>query len=723
MKALQTALLAGVFALAFTGCQPSVCERSQTADSKVASACGIAPLLGNACTESIKSCSDADQKVLGDVVGCVEKMPECTPLSRDAWLLQRDGCTGALTTLSPACAEAIFMGSLPGMDAGIPDAGLPAMYDGGQGVDLYATANADTVALAWVARQQGDVAKWILVETDTLGDGRVETEIADGNAINFTIDDAGTAGRTYFLIGLDSNGAVVEGRPFTTDTSDAGAMCTGPMDCPSNEVCDLGTCKVQTCVSGGANTCPPGYGCGTQNICLQTTADGGFVIGGGTRDAGAAPLPFITNPVTLTPRPPAVQPVFQLGEVVGRRPAVAGIDTARVVVALEQEGQVVAHSSSARGEDFIDDLLTASGIDTLGGNVHLAYNPDSRLLYACYVVGRGVRVQMSRDFGRTWGKVVRTFEPPLPDDGGIGDTFRHCDIAAWRNGGAMLVLAEPEELVIYDLAEDLTTNMRGPAFTSIFDAGVNSITFPSRPAIGTAPDLGIVHISFTGTRELTAGGSDTEPYVVSRTGSSPFSAPSRMTPLTSASATPEDYTAIAVHPKTGRPVGAYTTVQTGTQNSTVYVSVYDEASRVWNTGGHLNVFAVNQNTSVWLPNKPASDVWFAFSPSLTPMPNGLFAFSFVAGPRVAGVGDYRMYMVPFDLDRVSSVVTGRGWFIPPVMQMSTERVIDPRGSINGPQPVVTAIGSDDQLSVYGAFTVGTGANGDVEGTARYWHWP
>ncbi|MGV3621136.1 MAG: hypothetical protein ACO1OB_09985, partial [Archangium sp.] len=125
----------------------------------------------------------------------------------------------------------------------------------------------------------------------------------------------------------------------------------------------------------------------------------------------------------------------------------------------------------------------------------------------------------------------------------------------------------------------------------------------------------------------------------------------------------------------------------------------------------------------WLPNKPAAETWFAFSPSFAPVGDGRFAFSFVAGPRPGGIGDYRMYMVPFDLDRVPSITAGRGWFVPPVMQMSTDRVIDPRGSINGPQPPVSAISTDGQISVYGSFTVGSGMNGDVEGTARYWHWP
>ena len=87
--------------------------------------------------------------------------------------------------------------------------------------------------------------------------------------------------------------------------------------------------------------------------------------------------------------------------------------------------------------------------------MHLAWNPDSQALYACYVVGRGIRVQKSVDRGRTWGLVAATFEPPLPDDGGIGEIIRDCDIARWKNGGALMVTAEHEALIVRELAADL----------------------------------------------------------------------------------------------------------------------------------------------------------------------------------------------------------------------------------------------------------------------------
>ena len=64
--------------------------------------------------------------------------------------------------------------------------------------------------------------------------------------------------------------------------------------------------------------------------------------------------------------------------------------------------------------------------------------------------------------------------------------------------------------------------------------------------------------------------------------------------------------------------------------------------------------------TVLLPQKPPRDVWFAFSPQLAPLPNGTFALSFVAGPHDGTSGNYRQYLVPFDLDRTPATTTGRG---------------------------------------------------------------
>ncbi|HEY0882513.1 MAG TPA: hypothetical protein VGD87_13315, partial [Archangium sp.] len=184
-----------------------------------------------------------------------------------------------------------------------------------------------------------------------------------------------------------------------------------------------------------------------------------------------------------------------------------------------------------------------------------------------------------------------------------------------------------------------------------------------------------------------------------------------------------DWTTVSVHPVTGRAVGAFTSVQAGTNNSTVYVSLFNAQARSWGTGSHLNVFVTDQNTSVWLPEKAPTSVWYAFSPQFAPLPDGTFAFSFVAGPNTGSSGDYRMYLVPFDLDRTPSITSGRGWFIPPVQKISDDRVLDPRAGQASPQPPVSAIASDSQISVHGVYIQGSGPAGDVASPAKFFSWP
>ncbi len=728
MTLLRLSLGLSTLALLLAGCGSNLCERSTRAAQATLGDCGdtfVPPLLGGMCSANLSACTEADQKVLATALTCVEKLPACSSIAKDAWRLQQEGCTNELAQLSRACLDTFFTNTVY-FDAGLPDAGPQSINDGGNGLGLVGAANQDTVALAWELRREAPIARYLLVETDAVGENRTETEFTPGSSINLTIPDSGMAGRRYFVVGVNAAGEVLTGTPFGQTTVDAGAMCQGLNDCPSDRVCDLGLCRVQTCQFGMANTCPASYSCFSPGECRRTGDDGGvYVPPVPTRDAGSEPLPMISNEIGLTPRPPMVSPLVPVGAVAARYVDLAAFDTARVTLALEQEGQIIAHPSSARGNDLADESNTSAGLDTTGSRVHLTWHPDTRALYACYVVGRGVRVQKSTDQGRTWGSVATTFEPPLPDDGGVGEIIRDCDIAPWKNGGAMLVTAETEALVVRELTPTLDVAFKGPAFTSIApDAGTAAIFAPSHPAIATHVGNQVVHVTFTGTRLLTGGASDTEPYGVVREGSGSFSPAARMTPSAAPSALPEDWTTVAIHPKTGRAIGAFTTVVTGTQSSTVFVALYAPMTRTWGTGTHLNVFLVDQNTSVVLPQKPPTETWFAFSPQFAPLPDGTFAFSFVAGPRSAsGVGDYRQYLVPFDLDRTPATTNGRGWFVLPVLKVSDARVLDPRGSIAAPQRPVSALAADNQISVYGAFISGGGQAGDVEGPAQFFHYP
>ena len=461
MPSLRVVAFCCSLALGLAGCAPNPCERSTRAAKATQGDCGdetAASLLGSSCSTSLKSCSEADQKIIGDVLTCVEKMPICSSLAKSAWRLQRDTCAANLSTLTAACHDA-FITAVPIIDAGTPDAGPQPLNDGGNALFLVGVANADTVALAWEARRAATVEKWMLVETDALGDNRTERQFTPGTAINLTFSDAGMGGRRYFIVGLNAAGDVLTGTAIGEVIVDAGVGCMGPDGCPSDRVCDLGQCRQQTCPFTMANTCPGGYQCFAPGECRRTGVDGGVFTGGGVRrDAGTLSLPFISNEIALTPRPPLIQPTVAVGAVAGKRPEVAAFDTARVALALEQEGQLIAHPSDRRGADFVDEAHTSFGLDTVGTRIHLAFNPDNQALYACYVVGRGIRVQKSVDRGQTWRVAAVTFEPPLPDDGGVGDVIRDCDIAPWKNGGAMMVTAENEALVIRELSETLAVD-------------------------------------------------------------------------------------------------------------------------------------------------------------------------------------------------------------------------------------------------------------------------
>ena len=155
MTSLRAVAVCCSLTLALVGCAPNPCERSTRAAKANQGDCGdeiAGSLLGSTCSANLSSCSDADQKVLGTVLTCVEKMSACSAFQKDAWKLQRDLCAADLQTLSPSC-KAAFGSAVPVSDAGMPDAGPQAINDGGNGLGLFGVANAGTVALAWDRRR------------------------------------------------------------------------------------------------------------------------------------------------------------------------------------------------------------------------------------------------------------------------------------------------------------------------------------------------------------------------------------------------------------------------------------------------------------------------------------------------------------------------------------------------------------------------------------------
>lgn len=734
MNRLLSVVAGAGLALAFAGCTPSLCDKNAQNDlSSKAGDCTDVPqgaLLGTAasCSTKLSSCTDADQKLLSAAVDCVGQAPACTSATRDAYLASIQSCVDPLASLSQACLEAFFMGVPPGEDAGVDagpvDAGPDPISDGGNGVELVAVVDGTDVAMAWSTRQPGDVAVWQLVGRDTMGVRDPEQDLGPGSVSDYLIADSGLTTHRYFVVGRDSAGEIAAGNLDAGGTQDAGmAMCGGALDCPVDRVCDLGQCKTQTCMLG-STTCPAGYQC-LADVCTRTTSDGGG-FDAGMRDAGTGDraLPFVSNEVTVEAGTPGFSADLNLGGFPGRRPAIAAIDTARVFVSLEQEGQMVAHASIRRGKDFIDDAETTFPLDTVGTRAKATYNRDSKLTFVCYNVGRGVRVQRSSDFGRTWGGSATTIEPF--DDGGVSSTIQDCAIAPWTNGGAIMVTVDDDALMVRTISSGLSVSDPVPAFFS------NMATYfsPQHPAIATLPADSMVHITFTGTRIGSGGIQDTEPLGVYRDGTlGAFTQPQGLGGLSTGIPNAQDWTSVAIDPTSKRALAAFVSIEPGPSNvpiSTVYTSLWDPSptARKWGSGSDLNVFVSQQNTTLLFPQKaPATDVWFAFSPSVVALPSGKMWVSFVAGPRVVSTGDYRMYAVPFDLDATSPLSTAKGWYVRPVVSVSTMRVLDPRGSTSAPQPPVSSLAADHQLSIYGAFIEGLGMSGEVEGRGIFYSRP
>lgn len=726
-------------AVSLSGCGVSVCDRNAQVDlGKKSGDCGAPAsnnLLGDksSCSGKVSPCAKADQDLLVKALDCVDKLAVCASATRDGWAASERACYAPLSGLSKGCSDSLFGGVIPGEDGGADasvDAGPEPLEDGGHGVFLVGVADETTFAFAWTTLQPGTPARWALAAR---GDGGATSELAvePGTRIDFMIADAGPGAR-FHLVGYDSTGALVLGNPDAGSVQvDAGpSACQGPLDCPPDRVCDLNQCRAQSCQTG-SSTCPSGYDC-LASTCYRSFSDGG------TFDAGAAdasvsnqPLQFISNPVALVRGAPGVGPTVPMGGFPGRRADLVAIDTARVFVAMEQEGQLIGHASSRRGLDYVQDMGTTSNIDTVGNRVKATYNAESQTIFVCYNVGRGIRVRRSTDFGRTWGTTATTIDPV--DDGGLTAKINDCDIAPWKSGGALMVTVESDSLAVRTVSPALSVGDPEAAFlASPPDAG--NIQNPVRPAIATLPADSIVHVVFTGTRVLGTMVSDTEPFGVYRDGSlGGFTQPKFLNPgvATPGTSYPQDWTTVAVDPISKKAIAAFTSLEMspsgGATVATVYTSLWGTVSsycptgRCWSTGTDLNVFALasDNNTTILFPTKLKNDLWDAFSPNLSVSPAGKMFLSFAAGPRVATAGDYRLYLVPFDFELQSPVSTSKGWYVTPVRQLSTTRVFNPGSVSTVPPPTITSFGADSQISVYSSFVEGTGNNGEIEGRVMY----
>lgn len=745
----------GVAVVVLMGCggpsTPSACDKSDAIDlNKVAGDCtglDLSKPLGTkaVCADKLKPCTTSEQDTLAKIVTCLENLEVCSAASKQKFLDRQGACYASVSSLSTTCKDSVFgMTIIPGMDAGFdagppPDAGRQPS-DGTGVVDLIGVADESVFALAWNTRQRGPVAKWELNVFGEDGGRLPEQYLTPGALRAYELAapksdggvDAGAAGvtRAYFVAGVDNLFALVYGDPPDAGTpvvSDAGQMCMTGIDCPTDKVCDLGTCKSQTCQAGGPATCPVGYTCAPGPMtCLRQFSDAGM-LDAGVVDAGVfVPSPLLSNRITLTTGAPGFSAETPVGGFVARKLDLVAMDTARQFVALEQETQLFGHFSTARGKDLVNDFGTTSPIDPAGSRAKLAYVPQSDTVYACYNFGRGIRIRRSRDLGHSWGLDAVTITPE--EDGGFSSRFSDCAIAPWKNGQAIFSYVKDDSIVVQTVDDQLVVPPETPSDTVFTSTGADAgnvynprnLTMATLP--GTTLDGGpgsIVQVLFTATRSVGAQ-ADTEIYGLYRDGTTAsFLGPLLVNKsVTGGSGDPQDYATVLVDPKTGKSLAAYTSYELG-MYSTVYLSLFSPTTKSWITGSDLTVFAKKLTEFPVFPAKTQADVWDAFSPSLAAQKNGKLWLSVVAGKRNgAGIRDLQMYLVGFDFD-ATSPIAGKGWFLPPGIKMSNTKVLDPRTATNVVPPNVSAICTDNQISVYGAFIEGIGAMNEQENRAVF----
>lgn len=713
---LLLAAAVGFGSLLLAGCSQTPCDRASKFDLKTkAGDCQLSTtgtVLGPkaTCDSAMDACSDADRKVLDGVVGCFEALPVCSSADNLGWLAQSMGCYAPAQNLTEGCRRALFGDVIPGQDggdAGVVDAGFPPDEADAGALDLFVTADETQIALAWTQSQPGAVSHWDLTSF-TAADVREATVELPGSESFLTQDAGPGVKRLFYVLGLNAEGKVVYGEvdAGTPEPVDSGtAMCAGALDCPADMVCNLGTCQQLACQT--PDVCPGGYLCGgTSHVCERQY---GFNDGGtpdaGTPDAGhvvSASAPFVSELVEVSTGAPSWSSDRVTSAFAGKNPDVAAADTARQFVILDQESQVFGYWTEDRGRTW-----HSVPIDPIGQRPKVAYDPQSKTLFACYNAAGGIRVRRSLDFGKTWGTEAYDLANLSPDDGGLPPLISDCDIAVWQNGTAIVVGLEGDAIKMWAVTRDLNTVL-GP--DTIYDGAGTTYTNPTEVALATLPSESIIHVAFSG-RRLVGGVMDTDVMGMYRgPGSTAFVGPK---PLHNPNAYSQSAPAVAVDPVTKRGIAAFVSKEGPNSLETVYVSMWNPQLQQWASGTDLNVFALNKQSSAYvvMPDRVPGDDWVARSPSAAVTRNGRITIAYAAGKVVGSAPVLTQYSVGFDFEKFSELaINAKGWFTGPATQAPDATRVLRAGAREVAGPVLTA---DPQISTYSVFIEGVGANGDT----------
>jgi hypothetical protein len=413
--------------------------------------------------------------------------------------------------------------------------------------------------------------------------------------------------------------------------------------------------------------------------------------------------PFISEQLTLTTQTPSFSDERPTNAYPGTRPTMVAFDTARQFLAVEQAGQVFGYYTENRGQAF-----QQVRIDLVGSNVHLAFEPSSQTLFACYQFGSTVRVRVSKTFGRTWNAL--SADVPAMVGGEPSGISTDCAIAPWRHGQAMLVTIDDNTKIQVRLVSDgLVVQEPELAFEQ-----TTALVEPVRPAIATLPEDFVVHVGFTATRP---GINDRDVYALYRDPTTGSFTPPML--LSAGLSRPQDTVAMLVDPATKGAVAAFVSEE---PQPVVYLSVFEKNTQVtpaqysWYSGAHLSVFVSDtvSGQTIFMKDKPLATDWAAYAPVLARAGNGKLYVAFSAGEfEVTSQNvfplNHHVYVLPFDLARQPPKILSHGWFSGPGVKVGSARVA--RSAVFDQWPI--AFAADPQLSFYTAFIEGLGTRAEV----------
>ncbi len=718
-----------------TGCAKDVCDRSSAYDpASKKGDCDVAirgRVLGDACGAGLGQCSDDDKAKLEAILECHEALPVCASGDVEAWSQSQDACFARAESLSEGCRNALFGDSLPGADAGTDagvDAGVQPDTEGAGALNLVGTADETTVALAWSQSQPGEVARWELYPSNEVD---LPFPLLTVEGRNFAQEEGeAMARRKYFVAGFNAAGELVYGDTSVADAgTDAGmAQCGSPFDCQVNQVCNLGQCVEQTCMT--SDECPGGYLChANSQLCERV-----IMADAGTPDAGMAdagtdnqPRPFVSEQIEVTTGPAQYSPDRVVSGFSATSPAMVAFDTARAFVIMEQESQIFGYYTEDRGTTF-----KPVAVDSTGRYPRLAHEPISDTLFACYTVIPGsIRVRASSTQGRTWPLTSLELQNPMPEDGGFADPILDCAIARWQDGTAIIAAVEGGNRVhVWTVNKNLEI-VAGP--TKVFESGVYgtgmaqaSLTSPGQLALATNPADFEVHLLMSATRTPTSGGAGSKNKIIgfyrAQTTGGNFEGPKFVGVQTA----PYNYTAptVVIDPVSKRSVAAFQSDEGsgGFGGTTVYAATFRNDTGNWTTGTDLNVFyRPAQGGYIVFPDRQLSQAWSARSPSLVVDKKGRMTLAMLAGPEANGILTFNVWAVPFELTKPSPGASAGapGYFGTPcspgqcdgtyaATRVSPTRAAKLEGR-TGAGPILAA---DEQISTWVTFIEGVGAAGD-----------